>query len=92
MAIDSLRQQTLTAAAQCVLKDRNDAYGSVEDNFNNIAKLWGAYKDVQFTAVDVAMMMSLMKIARIKHNPTHFDSFVDLAGYAACGAEAGNGK
>jgi hypothetical protein len=92
MAMDSVRQQTLTAAAQCVLQDRNAAYGSVEDNFKNIASLWSAYKDVPFTAVDVALMMSLMKIARLKHNPTHFDSYVDLAGYAACGAEASHGK
>lgn len=36
---------------------------------------------------DVAMMMALMKIARIKNGGGTGDSFVDLAGYAACGGE-----
>lgn len=39
------------------------------------------------TTVDVAMMMSLLKIARIKNGGGTGDSFVDLAGYAACGGE-----
>ena len=32
-------------------------------------------------------MMALLKIARVKYNPRHADSWVDIAGYAACGAE-----
>ena len=33
------------------------------------------------------MMMALMKIARVKSGGGTGDSFVDLAGYAACGGE-----
>ena len=33
------------------------------------------------------MMMALLKIARISTGTGTDDSFVDLAGYAACGAE-----
>ena len=40
------------------------------------------------TAVDVAMMMGMLKMARIKTGKYTQDNFVDLAGYAACGAEA----
>ena len=36
---------------------------------------------------DVAMMMALLKVARIKSGGGTVDSFVDLAGYAACGGE-----
>jgi hypothetical protein len=36
---------------------------------------------------DVAQMMALMKIARLENDPSHLDSWTDLAGYAACGAE-----
>ncbi len=39
------------------------------------------------TTTDVAMMMALLKIARIKNGGGTGDSFVDLAGYAACGGE-----
>ncbi|MFN7882545.1 MAG: DUF6378 domain-containing protein [bacterium] len=28
-------------------------------------------------------------MARLKNSPNHRDSWVDLAGYAACGAECG---
>lgn len=42
----------------------------------------------EITPVNVAAMMALLKIARTKANPAYLDSWVDLAGYAACGAEA----
>lgn len=38
-------------------------------------------------AHDVALMMDLMKTARLVSNPSHYDSWVDKAGYAGCGAE-----
>ena len=66
---------------------RESDYGSPEDNFATIARLWTAYTDKEFTAKDVAMMMALLKIARIKSNNATLDSFIDLAGYAACGGE-----
>ena len=34
-----------------------------------------------------AMMMALLKIARIAGGSGTRDSFIDLAGYAACGGE-----
>ena len=39
-----------------------------------------------FTSKDVAMMLALLKVARI-HNGDKMDSFIDLAGYAACAGE-----
>jgi len=32
-------------------------------------------------------MMLDFKLARLQHNPKHFDSLVDVIGYAACLAE-----
>lgn len=81
------RAETLDKAKKCVCGQRENDYGSPEDNFLTIAKLWSAYKDVDFSANDVAMMMALLKIARIRTGTATEDSFVDLAGYAACGAE-----
>lgn len=42
---------------------------------------------VYIDATDVAMMMALLKIARIAGGSGTRDSFIDLAGYAACGGE-----
>lgn len=81
------RAEILEKAQQCVCGHRKIDYGSPEDNFRSIADLWSVYKDIEFTSTDVAMMMALLKIARIKTGAATEDSFVDLAGYAACGAE-----
>ena len=86
------RAETLDKAKQCVCGQRVNEYGSPEDNFQLIADLWSAYKNTEFTAIDVAMMMALLKIARIKTGTATEDSFVDLAGYAACGADINNKK
>lgn len=86
------RQETLEAAMRCVCGERQDQYGTPEDNFGTIANLWTAYLGYPVSAVDVAMMMSLLKIARIKTGTATEDSFVDLAGYAACGAEIQHNK
>ena len=41
---------------------RQNEYGSPEDNFTAIAGFWSVYKGVEFTANDVAMMLSLIHI------------------------------
>ena len=86
------RQETLDAASQCVLSDRNKDYGSPEDNFRTTAVMWQAYlqasgRPVTLEPHDVAAMMALLKLARIATSPAKADHWVDMAGYAACGAE-----
>lgn len=80
------RLDTLKAAAECVCGSREEDYGSPEDNFGVIAALWTAYTGTDITPKDVAMMMALLKIARAKAGSKP-DTYIDLAGYAACGAE-----
>lgn len=81
------REQILEKAKDCVCGQRQLEYGTPEDNFGLIARLWSDYTGAQITSTDVAMMMALLKIARIKHGNAVEDSYVDLAGYAACGGE-----
>jgi hypothetical protein len=81
------RKETLSAAEKCVCGDREQDYGTPENNFSKIAKLWSAYTGSEYTAVDVAMMLALLKIARVASGKVKADNFIDLAGYAACGAE-----
>lgn len=80
------RAEILEAARVCVCGEREQDYGTPEDSFDLIGQLWTAYTGTLFTAKDVAMMMALLKVARIKHGDKA-DSFVDLAGYAACAGE-----
>ena len=82
------RKEILAEAEKCVCNDRNLQYGEPEDNFNTIAKFWSAFLDIHITAPQVAAMMILMKTARIKASAGRdTDSWVDAAGYAACGCE-----
>lgn len=81
------RAEALDKAKSCVCGQREADYGSPENNFSAIAAFWSVYKGVNFSANDVAMMMALLKIARIRTGTGTNDSYVDLAGYAACGAE-----
>lgn len=90
------RADILHAAEKCVCGQREQDYGTPEDNFETIARLWKTYLrracvdeagGVYIDANDVAMMMALLKIARIAAGGGKADSWIDLAGYAACGAE-----
>lgn len=86
------RANCLKKADECVNGKREQDYGSPESNFLKIADLWSAYYGAPFSANDVAMMMALLKIARISTGTATEDSFVDLAGYAACGCEIATEK
>lgn len=88
------REEILKKALQCVNGEREQQYGSPENNFAVIADLWVVYlknccvssnADVFVVADDVAAMMALLKIARISSGVDKVDNWVDLAGYAACG-------
>ncbi len=88
----SSRRDILRCAEKCVCGQREQDYGSPESNFQLIADLWNDYlkkerSSIVVDATDVAMMMALLKIARIRNGGGSGDSFVDLAGYAACGGE-----
>ena len=85
------RKEILDTAAQCVTTDREEQYGSPEDNFALIGAYWTIYTGRQITAHDVGVMMSLLKIARIQSGQAKADNYVDLAGYAACAGEIKTG-
>ncbi len=84
----------LDEAKRSVCGQRSQQYGSVEDNFRTIAAYWTTHlrgvgydftdPEQCLSASDVAILMMLMKCARLSADPTHKDSAVDCAGYAAC--------
>ena len=81
------RKRVLSEAEKCVCGHREQDYGTPEDSFSRIAEFWATYKGVEFGPVDVAIMMALLKVARIAETPQHMDSWVDGCGYFACGGE-----
>lgn len=81
------RQETLECARRIVGGDREEDYGSPEDNFAVIAKLWSIYLRAEISPTEVATMMILLKVARSMAGSGKEDNWVDIAGYAACAAE-----
>lgn len=71
---------------------------TLENNFETIGLLWGVYLRAAhpeyarampingITAKDAGTMLALLKVARIATGSSP-DSFIDLAGYAACAGE-----
>ncbi|MCI6255958.1 MAG: DUF6378 domain-containing protein [Clostridiales bacterium] len=95
------RKDVLAAAEKCVCGDLEQDYGTPEDSFDTIARMWAAYlralrKDdrgyITIMPKDVAAMLALLKIARIATGHSKDDNWIDLAGYAACGGEIESAK
>ena len=98
------RADILREAMKCVCGGRDTDYGAPEESFTAMAQMMTAYlrqarEDLReqldakpLTAKDAAMTLALLKCVRIATGNTP-DSYVDLAGYAACAGELdGGGK
>lgn len=81
------RSEILKQADAIVNGERQQAYGSAENSFALISALWADYLGIRLSAVDVALMMILLKVAREKGGQGKADNWIDIAGYAACGGE-----
>lgn len=81
------RAEILDAAKKIVTGDREKQYGKPEDNFAVIAEFWTTYIGHPISSEDVAIMMAILKIARIRSGNYKADSFVDGVGYLSLAAE-----
>lgn len=84
------REDVCKKAIDIITGDREKDYGTPEDSFETIADFWRNYLrsiDHPVDNVDAAVMMALMKIARIANGRFKEDSFVDAIGYLAIAAE-----
>lgn len=82
-----MRRAEILSSAAKIVTGRDIQHGDVENSFPRIAQMWSAYKGVEFTPVDVTVMLILLKVARISSGHQNSDNFIDIAGYAACGGE-----
>ena len=97
------RGNILLRAHEVINGERQERYGQPEDCFGSIAALWNAYlrgkaqaeDDGDFYSLsfpslapqDVAVMMALLKIARMQHGAGGEDSYVDACGYIALASD-----
>lgn len=92
-------REAILERARETVGTRHKHYGSPLENFEAIARRWNAHlknrffghlddeDQFQLTASDVAVMMTDVKLARLENDPSHVDSWIDVAVYAACGGE-----
>lgn len=82
----------LDTAKEIIYGDREKTYGHPSKNLENIARMWNVYmlgrglideESGGLAAEDICVMMILLKSARLANDPTHVDSVIDIAGYAA---------
>lgn len=81
------REIVLDTAKNLVNNDRVKHYGTPKENFTRIANMWSEIFKTKITPAQVALCMAIVKVTRLIQTPDHEDSWVDLAGYAACGGE-----
>lgn len=90
--IAARKKSILEEAEEIINGERAKAYGHPTPNHRAIASLWQAYLnnretlgiDGDLTPEDAALMMVLLKVARLQFLPDHRDSLVDIAGYVGC--------
>ena len=80
-------KEYLEKASTLVAGDRENDYGDKVHNHNNIARLWAAYLDTEIKAHDVAILMTLLKVARTKLGAVSEDTYIDMSAYSAIAGE-----
>ena len=80
-------KEFLSEANRLVGTDREKDYGDKVENHSNIARLWSAYLEIEIEAHDVAILMTLLKIARTKLGAVSKDTYIDMAAYSAIAGE-----
>lgn len=89
----NFRSEILEEAIHLINGDRNNDYGDPVDDFDTTASFWTTYiertirarGELNLRPHDVAVMMMLLKVARISWTPEKRDHWADIAGYDGCG-------
>ena len=95
----------LSDAMDAVSGDRMNDYGTPAENYKRISGLWNSYlypdkgRWLALTGtrrsvneVDAVILMILTKVARLMESPEHYDTWKDIAGYAAVGWAISSGE
>jgi len=75
-------EQLLQRSLQ-IFEERRANYGLAKHHFHEVAKRWSLVLGCEVRSHQEVMCLIELKLARLKENPTHLDSIIDIAGYAA---------
>ena len=74
--------EMLSEAAR-IVSERRVAYGDPASSMAAIAARWSVTLGTPVSAAQVVLCLIDLKLARLAHDPSHEDSILDVAGYAA---------
>lgn len=77
----SINPKQVLTEAESLIGERGQDYGGIEDNFSNIASIFAIITGKEFTAHDVAMVLTAVKIARLRQSPGKADNYLDAINY-----------
>jgi hypothetical protein len=84
----SWKARLLQEAIEITTSTRNRDYGDPWENHDRTAEIWNWWIknrfgiDLKLTDLDVCMFNILQKQSRLTNSPEHYDSWVDIAGFA----------
>jgi hypothetical protein len=78
-----MRRQMVLKRAEAVLTERQQTYGDPAASMAAVAARWSITLGRPVTAEQVVLCLLDLKLVRLSHDPRHYDSAVDVAGYAA---------
>lgn len=81
------KRALLEKSIELITGDREDDYGDIRKNFEDIAAMWSVPLGIRVAPWQVAVCMAMVKVARLIKTPTHIDSWADASGYTAIGCE-----
>lgn len=84
--IEITKEDVLDEAKRLTGGDRHDDYGDASVEFERVRKVWSALLGVEISLAMVPILMIALKCCRQVHKPKR-DGWVDIGGYARCGAQ-----
>jgi hypothetical protein len=75
--------ELLLRQAATIVANRRAVYGDPATSMDLVARRWSITLGRPVSPAQVALCLIDLKLARLAHDPSHLDSMVDIAGYAA---------
>ena len=75
--------ELLLRQAATIVANRRAVYGDPASSMDLVARRWSITLGLTVTPAQVTLCLIDLKLARLAHDPSHLDSMVDIAGYAA---------
>lgn len=78
-----MKGDAMLRRAAAVVGERRKVYGDPRRSMEAVARRWSITLGHPVTPAQVVLCLIDLKLARLARDPSHEDSIVDVAGYAA---------